>query len=186
MFAARSSGAGSMAASASRASKKSRNKTHSGSQRPQTHMHPLELLLSITFLTILATHMLTDTIKSLRTDAADARRQNAERGASSSTCSNVARRIGFEAHGQAEPTLSVAVITKPLPSQKPESPKYPAVLRRRQMTWLARPGISAHTARAGHPLLIRFSPQRACIFINLTSSAILACCDTHLRPPGPG
>jgi hypothetical protein len=33
-------------------------------------MHPLGLLLSITFFTILAIHMLTETIKSLRTDAA--------------------------------------------------------------------------------------------------------------------
>jgi hypothetical protein len=33
-------------------------------------MHPLRLLLSIIFCTILATHMLTNTIKSLRTDAA--------------------------------------------------------------------------------------------------------------------
>jgi hypothetical protein len=44
-------------------------------------MHPLGLLLSITFSTILAIPMLTDTIKSLRTDAAGC--ATAERGASS-------------------------------------------------------------------------------------------------------
>jgi hypothetical protein len=60
--------------------KKNQKKTHRGSQRPQKHMHPLELLLSITFFTIPAIHMLTDTIKSLRTDAAGC--AAAERGAS--------------------------------------------------------------------------------------------------------
>jgi hypothetical protein len=125
--------------------KKIKNKTHRGSQRPQTHMHLLGLLPSITFCTILATHMLTDTFTSLKTDAAGC--ATAGRRASSSTCWNVARLIGFEAHGWAEPTLSVAVIIKPRPPQKSESPEYPAMLRQRKMTWLVRPGISAHCAR---------------------------------------
>jgi hypothetical protein len=112
-------------------------------------MHPLGLLLSITFCTSLATLMLTDTIKSLRTDAAGC--ATVECGASRSTCWNVARRFGFEAHGRAEQTLPAAVITKPRPSQKPGSQKYPAVRRWRQMTWLARTGILA-IARAEHPL----------------------------------
>jgi hypothetical protein len=53
-------------------------------------------------------------------DARHGARQTAERGASSSTCWNVARRIGFEAHGRAEPTRSAAVITEPRPSQTPD------------------------------------------------------------------
>jgi hypothetical protein len=56
-------------------------------------MHPLRLLLSITFCTILAIHMFTDTIRSLKTNAAGC--ATAGRRASSSTCWNVARRLGF-------------------------------------------------------------------------------------------
>jgi hypothetical protein len=80
-------------------------------------MHPLKPLLSITFCTILATHTFTDEIRSLRTDAA--RCATAERGASSSTCArDVTRRLGFEAHGRAEPTLLAAGFTGPRPPQK--------------------------------------------------------------------
>jgi hypothetical protein len=144
-------------------------------------MHPLGLLLSITFFTILATHMLTDTIKSLKRDAA--RWATAERGASRSTCWNVARRIRFEAHGPAEPTLSTAVFTKPRPPQKPESSEYPAVLQRRQMTWLARPGISAHCARGASSPALNGLLYALTYLVPPSLSGATLTCDPQVRIP---
>jgi hypothetical protein len=130
-FAPRSSGAGSMAASGEN---KSYNKTHSVSQRPQTHMHPLGLLLNITCCTILATHLFTETFRSLRTNGRccwmrDARRQDAvHQAALDGMWRDDPGRLGFWAHGRAEHTLSAAEFIGPRPPQKPESLEYAAVL----------------------------------------------------------
>jgi hypothetical protein len=103
-------------------------------------MHPLGLLLNITFCTILATHILTDTSRTLRTDAAGAARR--QKVAHPAALAGMWRNeLGFEAHGRAEPTLPAAEFTGPRPPQKPESLEFAAALRRRQMTWLARPYI---------------------------------------------
>jgi hypothetical protein len=119
--------AGSMAASGEN---KIKNKTHIGSQSPHTHMHPLAIVLSITCCTILPTHMITDTCTTLGTDAAGcaAGCATTRRGASSSTCWNVARRFGLVACKRVEPSLKQTENTEPGPLRKPNSPEYPVVL----------------------------------------------------------
>jgi hypothetical protein len=109
----------------------------------------------------------------------DARRQGC-RASPSSTCWNMARRLGFWAHGRAESIFSAAGITEPRPPQKPESPAHPAVLWRRQTS----NDVAGQAWYLG-PLRargIRFSPERSFICIKLTSFAIPARCDSHLPP----
>jgi hypothetical protein len=88
-------------------------------------MHPLGLLPSITFYTTLATHILTDTFKTLGTDAAEQRiRQHLLDAAhpaalaGRTTCSNEARRFGLAPLGRAEQYFWAAGFTKsPSPGQ---------------------------------------------------------------------
>jgi hypothetical protein len=145
-------------------------------------MHPLRLLLSITFCTILAIHRLTDTIISLRTDAAGC--ATAGRRASSSICCNMSRRIGLKAYGRAKPTLFSARFTGPRPPRKPESSEYAAVLRRRQMTWPARPGISAHCARetsASAQIGLAYASN---LLVPPFLPGVTITCDPQVRIPG--
>jgi hypothetical protein len=151
-------------------------------------MDPLRLLLSITFFTILAPHMLTDTFRLLRTDPDPAGCATAGRRASSSTCWKMARRFGFWAHGRAESILLAAGITGPDGHPRSQSHQHIKLCcGGGQMTWLRGwPGLVSRHLGPLRARDIRFSPERACICIKLSSFTIPARCDSHLLPPDQG
>jgi hypothetical protein len=106
----------------------------------------------------------------------------AGRRASSSTCWNMARRIGLKAHVRAEPTRLSAGFTGPRPPQPEAS---------HQNKQLCCGGVKcqmsndvAGQARYLGPLRARdicFSPERNCTCINLISSGATITCDPQVR-----
>eukprot|EP00962_Isochrysis_galbana_P019043 scaffold5537_cov112-Isochrysis_galbana.AAC.10 len=102
-----------------------------GSRRPQTHMHSLGLLLSITFRTILPAQRALDTFGTRKTDQAASGWMRDDMHVvahphtfmssrvSSRTCLDVARRFWFGADRRSEQSLPSSDNTEPGPIQTP-------------------------------------------------------------------